>query len=151
MVNSPITGAAARKFGVAGLRERCGAYVQTGVTDGRTYIQTGVVDPFFTGVIVFIVTTGLAGYHNIMDYFKKKKTGKEAISDTFKESGKLGVCSVIGITAGNGVAGTGLVLIAPSVLPIAAGVTATFLLKRFWNKTISGTKDAAPVAPSTIS
>jgi hypothetical protein len=43
------------------------------------------------------------------------------------------------------------VLIAPSVLPIAAGITATFLLKRFWDKTISGVKDAVPVTSSTIS
>ena len=140
MVNSPITGGAVRSAGVSGLRERC-----------RAYIQTGVTDPYFTGFVVFAVTTGLCGIVNAMDYLKKKKTGKEAISDTFKRSAKVGVCSVIGITAGNGVAGTGLVLIAPSVLPIAAGITATFLLKRFWDKTISAVKDAVPVTPSTIS
>jgi hypothetical protein len=50
---------------------------------------------------------------------------------------------MIGMAAGNGVAGTGLVLIAPSVLPITAGITATYLLKRFWDKKISGTKDTA--------
>jgi multisubunit Na+/H+ antiporter MnhB subunit len=114
-------------------------------------MQTGVTDPYFTGFVVFAVTTGLCGIANVMDYLKKKKTGKEAISDTFKESAKVGVCSVIGITAGNGIAGTGLVLIAPSVLPITAGITATFLLKRFWDKTISAPKDAATVAPSAIS
>jgi len=140
MVNSRITGAAVRRAGASGLQERC-----------RAYIQTGVTDAYFTGFVVFAVTTGLFGIANVMDYLKKKKTGKEAISDTFKESGKVGVCSVIGITVGNGVAGTGLVLIAPSVLPITAGVTATFLLKRFWDKTISGTKDAAPVTFSAIS
>lgn len=139
MVNSPITGAALRQAGANGLRE-C-----------RAYIQTGVIDPFFTGVVVFAVTTGLCGITNVMNYLKKKKTGKEAISDTFKESGKVGVCSIVGITAGNSVAGTGLVLIAPSVLPITAGIAATFVLKRFWDKTISRTKDAAPVIPSTIS
>jgi hypothetical protein len=140
MVDSPLTGAAARRVGVSGLHERC-----------RAYIQTGVTDPYFTGFVVFVVTTGLCGIVNVMDYLKKKKTGKEAISDTFNKSGKVGVCSVIGITVGNGVAGTGLVLIAPSVLPIAAGITATFLLKRFWDKTVSGTKDVAPVAPFAIS
>ena len=140
MVNSPITGVAVRRAGASGLRERC-----------RDYIQTGVTDPYLTGFIVFAVTTGLCGITNIKDYFKKKKTGKEAIAETFKESAKVGVCSVIGITAGNGVAGTGLVLIAPSVLPIAAGITATFLLKRFWDKSKSGTKDAAPVTASAIS
>jgi hypothetical protein len=139
MVNSPLTGAAARG-GAASLGDRC-----------RAYAQTGVTDPYFTGLVVFVVTTGLYGISNALDYFKKKKTGKEAISDTFKASGKVGVCSIIGITAGNGVAGTGLVLIAPSVLPIAAGITATYLLKRFWDKNISGTKDAASVAPSAIS
>ena len=143
MFNSRMAGAGVGKFGkfgASGLRERCGAYV-----------QTGVVDPYFTGIIVFVVTTGLCGITNVMDYLKKKKTGTEAISDTFKESGKVGVCSIIGITAGNGVAGTGLVLIAPSILPITAGITATFLLKRFWDKTISGTKNDAPVVPSAIS
>lgn len=140
MMNSPITGAAARSARAAGLGDRC-----------RAYVQTGVTDPYFTGFVVFIVTTGLCGITNAMDYWKKKKTGKEAISDTFKASGKVGVCSVIGITAGNGVAGTGLVLIAPSVLPIAAGVTATFLLKRFWDKNISDIKEAAPGTASSIS
>jgi hypothetical protein len=132
MVNSPITGTVVRRAGAVGLGDRC-----------RAYVQTGVTDPYFTGFVVFIVTTGLCGITNAMDYWKKKKTGIEAISDTLKASGKVGACSVIGITAGNGIAGTGLVLIAPSVLPIAAGVTATFLLKRLWDKTISGTKDAA--------
>ena len=140
MVNSPITGAAVRSAGASGLGDRC-----------RAYVQTGVTDPYFTGFVVFIVTTGLSGIANVMDYLKKKKTGKEAISDTFKESGKVGVFSVIGITVGNGIAGTGLVLIAPSVLPITAGITVTFLLKRFWDKTISGIKDAAPVTASSIS
>jgi hypothetical protein len=140
MVNSPITGAAVRRFGASGLGDRC-----------RAYVQTGVTDPYFTGIVVFVVTAGLCGIANACDYLKKKKTGKEAISATFKESGKLGVCSIIGITVGNGVAGTGLVLIAPSVLPIAAGVTATFLLKRFWDRTKSGTNDVAPVALSAIS
>lgn len=140
MVNSPITGAAVRRFGASGLGDRC-----------RTYVQTGVTDPYFTGVVVFVVTTSLCGIANVWDYLKKKKTGREAISDTFKASGRVGVCSVIGITAGNGVAGTGLVLIAPSVLPLAAGVTATFLLKRFWDKTMSGTKDAAPVTAAAVS
>ena len=140
MINSPITGEAVRRAGAVGLRERCGAY-----------IQTGVIDPFFSGVVVAVVTTGLSGISNVINYLKKKKTGKEAISDTFKESGKVGLCSVIGIVAGNGVAGTGLVLIAPSVLPITAGITATFLLKRLWEKTISGTKDAVPVTASSIS
>jgi len=140
MVNSHITGGAVRRFGASGLRQRCG-----------TYVQTGVTDPYITGIVVFLVTTGLCGIANVMDYLKKKKTGIEAISDTFKASGKVGVSSVIGFTAGNGVAGTGLVLIAPAVLPVAAGVTATFLLKRFWDKTVSGTKDATPVVPSAIS
>lgn len=140
MVNSPITGTAVRRFGVSGLGDRC-----------RAYVQTGVTDPYFTGFVVFVVTTGLCGIANVMDYWKKKKTGIEAISDTFKASGKVGVCSVIGITAGNGVAGTGLVLIAPSVLPIAAGVTATFLLTRFWDKTMSGRKDTAPVIAAVVS
>ena len=138
MVNSPMTGAAARG-GAASLGDRC-----------RTYTQTGATDPYFAGMVVFVVTTGLYGMSNAMDYFKKKKTGKEAIFDTFKDSGKVGVCSIIGITAGNGVAGTGLVLFAPAVLPIAAGVTATFLLKRFWDKTMSGSRDAVPVAASEI-
>ncbi|MEI7635838.1 MAG: hypothetical protein WCJ37_00910 [Syntrophus sp. (in: bacteria)] len=140
MVNSPITAAAVRRAGISGLGDRC-----------RTYAQTGVVDPYFSGIVVFVVTTGLCGIANAMDYWKKKKTGKEAISDTFKSSGKVGVCSVVGITAGNGVAGAGLVLIAPSVLPIAAGVTATFLLKRFWDRTKLGTNDVAPAALSAIS
>jgi len=140
MVNSPISGVAVRRAGISGLRERC-----------RAYIQTGVTDPYFTGFVVFAVTTGLCGVTNAMDYWKKKKTGKEAISDTFKESGKVGICSVIGITAGNGVAGTGLVLIAPSVLPITAGLAATFLLKRFLDRTLSGAKDTVPVSLTTIS
>lgn len=140
MFNSPRTGASFMKVGASGIHERC-----------RAYVQTGVVDPYFTGLVVFAVTTGLCGIANVMGYLKKKKTGIEAISDTFKESGKVGACSVIGITAGNGVAGTGLVLIAPSILPIAAGITATFLLKRFWDKTNSGTKEAVPVTLSTIS
>jgi hypothetical protein len=140
MINSPVTGATVRRAWAQGLRDR-----------GRAYVQTGVTDPYFTGFVVFVVTTGLCGITNVVDYLKKKKTGKEAVSDTFKESAKMGVCSIIGITAGNGVAGTGLVLIAPAVLPLTAGITATYLLKRFWDKHISGTKDAAPVAPSIIS
>ena len=138
MVNSPLTGTAFRKVGAGGLGDRC-----------RAYVQTGVIDPYLTGLVVFAVTTGLCGIVNVTDYWKKKKTGKEAIAATFKESGKLGVCSVIGLTAGNGVAGTGLVLISPAVLPIAAGVTATFLLKRFWDKAMSGPQDAAPVTSYT--
>ena len=139
MVNSPLTGAAARS-GSAGLGDRC-----------RAYVQTGVTDPYFTGLVVFIATTGLYGIANVLDYFKKKKTGKEAISDTFKASGKVGVCSIIGIAAGNGVAGMGLVLLATSVLPIAAGVTATFLLKRFWDKNISDARKSAPLPVTSIS
>ena len=140
MINSPITGATVRRAGVAGLGDRC-----------RAYMQTGVTDAYFTGLVVFAATTGLFGIANVMDYMKKKKTGKEAILDTFRESGKVGICSVIGITAGNGVAGTGLVLIAPSVLPIAAGVAATFLLKRFWDKARPGTKEVTHGTPLTIS
>lgn len=139
MANSPITGEAVRRAGAAGLRERCGIY-----------LQTGVIDPLFSGVVVLVATTGLSGISNAIHYLKKKKSGKEAVSDTFKESGKVGLCSVIGIVAGNGVAGTGLVLIAPSVLPIAAGVTATFLLKRLLENTISGAKNVVPVTASEI-
>ena len=109
-----------------------------------------MIDPLVSGVVVLVATTGLSGISNVLHYLKKQKTGKEAISDTFKESGKVGLCSVIGIVAGNGVAGTGFVLIAPSVLPIAAGVTATFLLKRLLEKTISGTKNAISVNASEI-
>ena len=148
MVNSPMTGAAARG-GAAGLGARGGA---AGLGDRcRAYTQTGATDPYFAGLVVFVVTTGLYGMSNAMDYFKKKKTGKEAITDTFKDSGKVGVCSIIGITAGNGVAGTGLVLFAPAVLPIVAGVTATFLLKRFWDRNTSGTRNAVPVTLATVS
>ncbi len=139
MANSPITGEAVRRAGAVGLRERCGVY-----------LQTGVIDPLVSGVVVLVATAGLSGISNAFHYLKKQKTGKEAVADTFKESGKVGLCAVIGIVAGNGVAGTGLVLIAPSVLPIAAGVTATFVLKRLLEKAISGTKNAAPVTTFEI-
>jgi ABC-type thiamin/hydroxymethylpyrimidine transport system permease subunit len=137
MLNANLTDI--RKFGPTSLRERCGAYVETGVTD-----------PFFTGVVVFVVTSGLSGTSNFMAYLKKKKAGKEAISDTFKTSTKAGVFTVFGIAAGNAVAGTGLVLVTSSVLPIVAGVTSSYLLKRFWDKAVARNKESAPgSAPAT--
>lgn len=139
MANPNMMEATLRKFGPDSLRNRCGAYVKSGVTD-----------PFFTGVVVFVATTGISGTSNFVDYWKKKKAGKEAIADTFKTSAEAGVFTVLGITVGNAVAGTGLVLISTSVLPIVAGVASTFLLKRFWDKTISRSKDAAPANTSAI-
>jgi hypothetical protein len=105
--------------------------------EGKDYITTGVADPFVTGLVVFVVGTGLNGIANVMSYLKKTKTGKKALSDTFKESGKMGIATVIGITAGNTIAATGMVFMAPSVLPISAGVAATYLVRRFWDKTTS--------------
>ena len=63
MVNSPMTGAAARG-GAAGLGDRC-----------RAYAQTGATDPYFAGLVVFVVTTGLYGMANAMEYFKKSGRG----------------------------------------------------------------------------
>jgi hypothetical protein len=105
--------------------------------EGKDYLTTGVADPFVTGLVVFVVGTGLNGIGNMISYLKKTKTGKKALSDTFKESGKMGIATVIGITAGNTIAATGMVFMAPSVLPISAGVAATYLVKRFWDNTTS--------------
>lgn len=117
--------------------------------EGNDYINTGVADPFVTGIVVFVVSTGLNIIANSVSYFRKRKTGKEAIVDSFSESGKVGLCSVVGIAAGNTVATTGLTLLAPSVLPIAAGVTTTFVIKHFWDKTTARTKIAPePMPPS---
>jgi len=139
MANPNMVESTVRKFGPDSLGKRCGAYVKTGVTD-----------PFFTGVIVFVATTGISGTSNFVDYLKKKKAGKEAIADTVKTSAEAGIFTVLGMTAGNAVAGTGLVLISTSVLPIVAGIASTYLLKRFWDKTISRSKDAAPATASAI-
>jgi hypothetical protein len=55
---------------------------------------------------------------------------------------------VIGVAAGNAIAATGLVLIAPAVLTMTAGLTATFVVKNFLDERSSRVKEASKVVPS---
>ncbi|MBF0123446.1 MAG: hypothetical protein HQL21_08615 [Candidatus Omnitrophica bacterium] len=112
--------------------------------EGKAYLQTGVANPFTGGLWAVAFNIALYGIINRVHYVKRRKTAKEAVADTLKSSGKTGICTVIGLAAGNAVVRTGLVLIAPSVLPIVVGLTATFLLERLWT-------NATTAAPKTVS
>ena len=115
--------------------------------EGRAYLQAGTANPFFLGLIAFVVNIGLHAITNRIDYVNKRKTAKQAIADTVNESGKMGVCTVIGIVAGNAVARTGLMLVVPSVLPIVAAITATYLLKSVWDNPTFETKATVVEGP----
>ncbi len=116
--------------------------------EGRVYLQAGMANPFFTGLIAFAVNIALNAVTNRIDYMKHRKTAGEAIADTVNESGKMGICTMIGIVAGNAVARTGLLFIAPSVLPVTAAITATYLLKRLWDGPVGGPKRALIAEPA---
>jgi len=115
---------------------------------GRKFIATGMMDPFVTGFLVFAISLGLNAIKNTISYVEKRKTGKQAVSDTFRESSVMGAYTVIGVAAGNAIAATGLVLIAPAVLTMTAGLTATFVVKNFLDERSSRVKEASKVVPS---
>ncbi|MBF0252431.1 MAG: hypothetical protein HQL29_01310 [Candidatus Omnitrophica bacterium] len=119
-------------------------FTSTTMRKGQAFLETGTVDLFFAGAIVGVVSVGLYGIANCISFFRKEKTGKEATFDTFKDSGKTGLASVVGIVTGNTVAATGLVLFAPGVLPIAAAVTTTFFAKNMWDKATASKKNQKP-------
>ncbi len=102
--------------------------------NGQAFVETSVTNPLVGTVVAGVVSTGLYGICNLISYLKKKKSGKQAVVDTLKESGELGVSAGIGVVAGNAITATGLILVNTTVLPVAAGVTATFVSKRLWNK-----------------
>ena len=83
---------------------------------------------------------GIYGIGNLVNYAKKNKTGKQALGDTLKESGGLGVSAGLGILAGNAVVDAGVVLGSSFVLPLVAGVTVTYIAKRLWNRLVCGRK-----------
>ncbi len=118
--------------------------------EGRTLLQAGTANPFFTGMIAFAVNIALNAVTNRIDYVKKRKTARQAIADTVNESGKMGICTMIGIVAGNAVARTGLLFIAPSVLPLTAAITATYLLKRFWDNPTGETRPEPVAVPAVV-
>ncbi|MBF0122619.1 MAG: hypothetical protein HQL21_04315 [Candidatus Omnitrophica bacterium] len=118
--------------------------------EGRTYLQAGTANPFSTGLIAFAVNIALNAVTNRIDYVKKRKTAKQAIADTVNESGKMGICTVVGIVVGNAVARTGLLFIAPSVLPITAAITATYLLKRLWDHPTARIKTDVMAEPAVV-
>lgn len=118
--------------------------------EGRTYLQAGTANPFFTGLIAFAVNIILNAITNRIDYVNNRKTAEQAISDTVNESGKMGICTVIGIIAGNAVAETGLIFMAPAVLPITAAITATYLLKRLWDDPTCETRMALIAEPAVV-
>lgn len=140
MVTAQTTGAVAaqtKSSGMLSLQDQ-----------GRKFIETGVADPFVTGFLIFAASLGLNAITNTIHYIKKRKAGKKALEDTFKESGIMGVCATIGIVAGNAMAATGVVLIAPAVLPVIAGLAATGLIKNFLNKTASAPRKMVLSSPS---
>lgn len=101
-------------------------------------------------MIAFAVNIALNAVTNRIDYVKQRKTAKQAIADTINESGKMGICTMIGIVAGNAVARTGLLFIAPSVLPLTAAITATYLLKRFWDNPTGETRSEPIAVPAVV-
>ena len=115
----------------------------------KKFLETGIGDPFVAGFLVFGGNLVLFGIINTIHYSKKRKTGKKAISDTLKESGIIGGCVAVGAVAGNAVAATGLVLITPVALPLVTSIAVTFLIKKFWDKTVSGSPKTVRVAPSS--
>ena len=96
--------------------------------------QSILLNPFAEGIIIGVVSTGLYGVSNLIKYAKKKKSGGRAFKDTLKSSSGLGVSSGLGIAAAKVCAGTTLVLGSTIVVPLACGVTVTFIAKKIWGK-----------------
>ena len=96
--------------------------------------QPILLNPLAEGAIIGVVSTGLYGISNLMNYAKKKKSGKQALKDTLKSSSGLGVSSGLGIAAAKACAGSTLVFGSTIVIPLACGVTVAFIAKKIWGK-----------------
>jgi hypothetical protein len=99
-------------------------------------VQAALLDPVVGGAVVGLTGAGLYGIGNLVSYARKTKTPRQALGDTVKGAGGLGVSAGLGIWAGNAAAGSGFVLGSSVVLPLIAGVTVTFIAKRIWNKAV---------------
>ena len=81
-----------------------------------------------------MVSAGLYGISNLINYTKKKKSGKQAFKDTLKSSSGLGVSSGLGIAAAKACAGSTLALGSTIAIPLACGVTVAFIAKKIWGR-----------------
>ena len=117
---------------------------KTGITEGTvarikttgTHLsRTVLVSPVAGGIAAGVIGVGVYGVGNLVGYLKGKKAGKDALADTAKNAGGLGISAGIGIAAANAVIGTGLVVLGvPALLPIATGVAVTCAAKKVWNR-----------------
>ena len=82
----------------------------------------------------------LYGMANLTGYVRKKKSGGQALKDTVKDSAGLGLSAGLGVMATNAIAGSVLAFGSTVLVPIAAGVTTTYITKRIWNGVFWKTK-----------
>jgi len=99
--------------------------------------RTVLVNPLSGGTVIGVVGAGLYGISNLRRYIKREKSGKQAVRDTVKNSAGLGVSGGLGIAAANAITGTVFALGSTVVVPLACGVTVTFITKKIWNKLFS--------------
>ena len=106
-------------------------------TTGTLLSRTALTSPLAGGVVAGVAGVGIYGIGNIVSYAKKKKTGKQAIGDTVKDSSGLGVSAGVGVLAGKAIAGTFLTFGSAALVPVATGLTAMYFTKKAWNKLFS--------------
>jgi len=102
-------------------------------TAGSYVSHAALITPVAGGAIAAVIGVGVYGVCNWIAYAKKYKTGTQAILDTTRNAGGLGVAAGLGIWAANIVAGTGLALASPVVLPFATALAVTYVSKRMWD------------------
>ena len=104
--------------------------------------KTVLVSPLAGGVVVGAVGAGLYGISNLISYTKKEKSGKEAVKDIAKNSAGMGISAGLGLTVANAISGSVLAFGSVVIVPLACGVTVTYITKEIWNRIFFKTKKA---------
>jgi len=117
------------------------------VARGAQHVSA-VLTPVRAGVVFAALGAGLYGVSNAVKYAQNKKSATQALKDTAKGAGGLGVSAGLGIAAGNAISGTALALGSTLVAPLAAVVVTASVTMRFWNKLFSKGESGSTQASS---